>query len=45
MAATFNGETTYTIGDAAYKVYADSNKSGEENYWGCLGVYRVPANA
>ena len=45
MATTFNGETTYTIGDEAYKVYADSSKSGEENYWGCLGVYRVPANA
>ena len=41
MGATFNGETSYTVGDAEYKVYADSGKSGEENYWGCLGVYRV----
>ena len=36
----FNGETPYTIGDATYKIYSDSSKSGEENYWGCLGVYR-----
>ncbi len=38
--ATLNGETAYTIGGATYKVYADKNKGGEENYWGCLGVYR-----
>lgn len=36
----FNGETAYTVGDATYKIYSDSSKSGEENYWGCLGVYR-----
>ena len=36
----YNGETPYTIGDATYKIYSDSSKSGEENYWGCLGVYR-----
>ena len=36
---TYNGETTYTVGDAKYKVY--SNQSGdEEHYWGCVGVYR-----
>lgn len=28
----------YTVGDSSYRVYADKNKSGEENYWGCLGV-------
>ena len=39
--STINGETTYTVGTASYKVYADKNKGGEENYWGCLGVYRV----
>ncbi len=38
---TFNGETPYTIGEATYKIYSDSSKSGESNYWGCLGVYRV----
>ena len=38
--STINGETTYTVGTASYKVYADKNKGGEENYWGCLGVYR-----
>jgi len=38
--ATLNGETAYTVGEATYKVYADKNKGGEENYWGCLGVYR-----
>ena len=39
--STINGETTYTAGEGTYKVYADKNKSGEENYWGCLGVYRA----
>ena len=38
--ATLNGETAYTVGEATYQVYADKNKGGEENYWGCLGVYR-----
>ena len=36
----YNGETAYTIGEATYKIYSDSSKSGEENFWGCLGVYR-----
>ena len=36
----FSGETAYTVGDAVYKIYSDTSKSGEENYWGCLGVYR-----
>ena len=40
MDATFAGETPYVIDGATYKVYADKNKGGEENYWGCLGVYR-----
>ena len=38
--STINGETAYIVGTATYKVYADKNKGGEENYWGCLGVYR-----
>ena len=39
--STIWGEETFTAGDRTYKVYADKNKSGEENYWGCLGVYRA----
>ena len=35
------GEPTYTIGEAEYKIYADTRKSGDENYWGCIGVYRA----
>ena len=36
---TYNGETTYTVNGAKYKVY--SNQTGdEEHYWGCVGVYR-----
>lgn len=42
---TMNGQTNYTIGDATYKIYSDTNKSGEENYWGCLGVFRVATAA
>ena len=38
---TLAGETAYPVGDATYKIYADKNKSGEENYWGCLGVFRA----
>lgn len=38
---TLVGETSYTIDGATYKLYADKNKGGEENYWGCLGVYRA----
>ena len=41
----FNGETAYTINEATYKIYSDTSKSGEENYWGCLGVYREKAAA
>ena len=37
---TLAGETAYTVNGATYRVYADKNKGGEENYWGCLGVYR-----
>ena len=36
----YNGETAYQIGGATFKIYSDSSLSGEENYWGCLGVYR-----
>ena len=42
---TFAGETAYTVGEATYKIYSDTSKSGEENYWGCLGVYRVKTSA
>ena len=34
------GEDAYDIDGAIYRVYADSSKSGESNYYGCLGVYR-----
>lgn len=34
------GEEAYDIDGAIYRVYADSSKSGEANYHGCLGVYR-----
>ena len=43
--STINGETQYTVGTAKYRVYADKNKGGEENYWGCLGVYREAEQA
>ena len=36
-----NGETLYSFDGASFRVYADSSASGEENYWGSLGVYRV----
>lgn len=39
----FEGETAYTINGATYRIYSDQNKGGEENYWGCLGVYRDAA--
>ena len=38
--ATFDGSTPYEVNGATYKVYADSSLSGEENYWGCLGIFR-----
>ena len=34
------GEQQYVIDGAGYRVYADSSKSGESNYYGCLGIYR-----
>ena len=34
------GEEEYVIGTASYRVYADSSKSGESNFYGCLGVKR-----
>jgi len=37
-----NGEPPYVIGGETYRVYGNRNKSGEENYWGCLGVYKDP---
>lgn len=41
MGVTLNGSPKYHIGEAMYMLYADTSKSGEENYWGCLGVYRA----
>ena len=41
----FNGSPAYTIGGATFKIYSDSDKSGESNYWGCLGVYREATQA
>ena len=35
---TIWGETAYTIGGKTYRVYADSSKSTEQEYWGCIGV-------
>ena len=34
------GEQQYVIDGAGYRVYADSSKSGESNYYGCLGIFR-----
>ena len=34
------GEEEYVIDGASYRVYADSSKSGESNFYGCLGVKR-----
>ena len=43
--STIKGDTPYVIGDHTYRVYADTSKSGEENYWGCLGIYCEPQNS
>ena len=37
---TFDGSTPYVIDGDTYRVFSDSSKSGESNYWGCLGVYK-----
>ena len=42
---SLDGKTPYVINGATYRVYSDTNKGGEENYWGCLGVYRDIAQA
>lgn len=41
LSKTVWGETSYTVNEKTYKVYADTSKSTEEEYWGCVGVYRV----
>ena len=41
--STIKGETPYVVNGVTYRVYADKNASGEENYWGCLGVLREAA--
>ena len=40
MDATFWGDAdhTFVIGENTYRVYADKTKTGEENFWSCLGV-------
>lgn len=40
MDATFWGDADHTkvIGENTYRVYADKTKTGEENFWSCLGV-------
>ena len=37
------GETAYAIQGVTYRIYSDSSKGTEEEYWGCLGVYREAA--
>lgn len=32
------GEQAYKIGEDTYRIYADTSKGTEEEYWGCLGV-------
>ena len=32
------GEQAYEIGGETYRIYADTSKGTEEEYWGCLGV-------
>ena len=36
------GQPAYTIAGENYRIYGNRNKSGEENYWGCLGIYKDP---
>ena len=43
LTKTVWGETPYKVGDITYRVYADTSKGTEEEYWGCLGVYRDAA--
>ena len=39
FATVLNGTPAYTFDGATFRLYADTGASGEENYWGCLGVY------
>ena len=41
LSKTVWGDTSYVVNEKTYKVYADTSKSTEEEYWGCVGVYRV----
>ena len=45
LSTTVWGETAYTIGGDTYRIYADTSKGTEEEYWGCVGVYKEPAQA
>ena len=37
------GQPAYTIAGENYRIYGNRNKSGEENYWGCLGIFKDAA--
>ena len=39
LSNTIDG-VAYTVNGVTYRVYADRNKGGADNYWGCLGVLR-----
>lgn len=45
LSTTIWGETAYEIGGDTYRVYADSSKGTEEEYWGCVGVYKEVVQA
>lgn len=45
LSTTIWGETAYEIGGQTYRIYADTSKGSEENYWGCVGVYKEAAQA
>jgi len=34
------GEVAYQVGEDTYRVYADTSKSTEEEYWGTVGVFK-----
>ena len=40
LTKTVWGETAYVIGEDTYRVYADTSKSTEEEYWGTVGVFK-----
>lgn len=40
LSKTIWGETAYVIGEDTYRVYADTSKSTEAEYWGTVGVVK-----